>query len=154
MANAEVIAEADLPTITAALKQWRLRRLGHLRRTEEGHIPKDIFLGANCRLGEKSRVSETALQRRLHAGHEGFWNGPRPLGSPSRSRDKAALPSQRGVQRVDLQQKWDRRKQPVSTVAPSPCTPVTALAAPNVGLASVCCRSVQPQERAHHQAVQ
>ena len=41
--NAQVLARASLPTIYTLLKQRRLRWLGHVRRMEDGQIPKDIF---------------------------------------------------------------------------------------------------------------
>uniref|UniRef100_H3B7D0 Uncharacterized protein n=1 Tax=Latimeria chalumnae TaxID=7897 RepID=H3B7D0_LATCH len=40
-----VLRRANLPSVTALLKQKRLRWLGHLSRLEDGRIPKDMLHG-------------------------------------------------------------------------------------------------------------
>ena len=50
--NADVLSRAGLPTMYTLLRQRRLRSLGHVRRMEDGCIPKDILYG------------ELALERR------------------------------------------------------------------------------------------
>ena len=41
--NADVLSRAGLPTMYTLLRQRRLRWLGHVRRMEDGRIPKDIL---------------------------------------------------------------------------------------------------------------
>ena len=55
--NADVLSRAGLPTMYTLLRQRRLRWLGHLRRMEDGRIPKDILYG------------ELALGRRTTSPH-------------------------------------------------------------------------------------
>ena len=43
--NADVWYRAGLPTMYTHLRQRRLRWLGHVRRMEDGRIPKDILYG-------------------------------------------------------------------------------------------------------------
>ena len=43
--NAQVLARTGLPTMFTLLRQRRLRWLGHVRRMEDGRIPKDILYG-------------------------------------------------------------------------------------------------------------
>ena len=43
--NADVLSRVGLPTIYTLLRQRRLRWLGHVRRMEDGRIPKDILYG-------------------------------------------------------------------------------------------------------------
>ena len=43
--NADVLSRAGLPTMYTLLRQCRLRWLGHVRRMEDGRIPKDILYG-------------------------------------------------------------------------------------------------------------
>ena len=43
--NADVLSRAGLPTMYTLLRQRRLRWLGHVRRMEDGSIPKDIVYG-------------------------------------------------------------------------------------------------------------
>ena len=43
--NAQVLERAGLPTIFTLLRQRRLRWLDHVRRMEDGRIPKDILYG-------------------------------------------------------------------------------------------------------------
>ena len=43
--NADVLSRAGLPTMYTLLRQRRLRWLGHVRRMEDGRIPKDILYG-------------------------------------------------------------------------------------------------------------
>lgn len=43
--NSQVLACAGLPTMYTLLRQCRLRWLGHVRRMEDGRIPKDILYG-------------------------------------------------------------------------------------------------------------
>ena len=43
--NTQVIKRAGLPTMYTLLRQRRLRWLGHVRRMEDGRIPKDILHG-------------------------------------------------------------------------------------------------------------
>ena len=43
--NADVLSRASLPTMYTMLRQRRLRWLGHVRRMEDGRIPKDILYG-------------------------------------------------------------------------------------------------------------
>ena len=43
--NAEVLSRASLPSMYTLLRQRRLRWLGHVRRMEDGRIPKDILYG-------------------------------------------------------------------------------------------------------------
>ena len=43
--NTEVLAKASLPSMFTLLRQRRLRWLGHVRRMEDGRIPKDILYG-------------------------------------------------------------------------------------------------------------
>ena len=43
--NADVLARAGLPTMYTLLRQRRLRWLGHVRRMDDGSIPKDILYG-------------------------------------------------------------------------------------------------------------
>ncbi|KAJ8047823.1 hypothetical protein HOLleu_06930 [Holothuria leucospilota] len=43
--NTEVLSRAGLPTMFTLLKQRRLLWLGHVRRMEDGRIPKDILNG-------------------------------------------------------------------------------------------------------------
>ena len=43
--NTQVIKRAGLPTMYTLLRQRRLRWLGHVRRMEDGRIPKDILYG-------------------------------------------------------------------------------------------------------------
>ena len=43
--NAQVLERAGLPTMFTLLRQRRLRWLGHVRRMEDGRIPKDILYG-------------------------------------------------------------------------------------------------------------
>ena len=45
VANADVLSRAGLPTMYTMLRQHRLRWLGHIRRMEDGRIPKDILYG-------------------------------------------------------------------------------------------------------------
>lgn len=45
MPNTEVLDRADLPTMYTLLRQRRMRWIGHLRRMEDGRIPKDILYG-------------------------------------------------------------------------------------------------------------
>ena len=43
--NTEVLAKAGIPSVFTLLRQRRLRWLGHVRRMEDGRIPKDILYG-------------------------------------------------------------------------------------------------------------
>ena len=43
--NADVLSRAGLPAMYTLLRQRRLRWLGHVRRMEDGRIPKDILYG-------------------------------------------------------------------------------------------------------------
>ena len=43
--NSEVLARAGRPSMFTLLRQRRLRWLGHVRRMEDGRIPKDILYG-------------------------------------------------------------------------------------------------------------
>ena len=43
--NTEVLQRAGIPSMTALLSQKRLRWLGHVRRMEDGRIPKDLLYG-------------------------------------------------------------------------------------------------------------
>ena len=43
--NAKVLERAGLPTMYTLLRTRRLRWLGHVRRMEDGRIPKDILYG-------------------------------------------------------------------------------------------------------------
>ena len=43
--NADVLSRPGLPTMYTLLRQRRLRWLGHVRRMEDGRIPKDILYG-------------------------------------------------------------------------------------------------------------
>ena len=43
--NADVLSRAGLPTLYTLLRQRRLRWLDHVRRMEDGRIPKDILYG-------------------------------------------------------------------------------------------------------------
>ena len=43
--NSDVMYRAGLPTMYTLLRQRRLRWLGHVRRMEDGRIPKDIIYG-------------------------------------------------------------------------------------------------------------
>ena len=43
--NADAMSRAGLPTMYSLLRQRRLRWLGHVRRMEDGRIPKDILYG-------------------------------------------------------------------------------------------------------------
>ena len=43
--NADVLSRAVLPSIYTLLRQRRLRWLSHVRRMEDGRIPKDIIYG-------------------------------------------------------------------------------------------------------------
>ena len=45
MPNAQVLKRAGLPTMYTLLRQRRLSWLGHVRRMEDGRIPKDILYG-------------------------------------------------------------------------------------------------------------
>ena len=50
--NADVLSRAGLPTMFTLLRQRRLRWLGHVRRMEDGRIPKDILYGELALGGE------------------------------------------------------------------------------------------------------
>ena len=43
--NTEVLSRANLPTMFTLLRQRRLRWLGHVRRMDDGRIPKDLLYG-------------------------------------------------------------------------------------------------------------
>ena len=43
--NTDVLSRAGLPTMYTLLRQRRLRWLGHVRRMEDGRIPKDVLYG-------------------------------------------------------------------------------------------------------------
>ncbi len=43
--NGDVLSRAGLPSMYTLLRQRRLRWLGHVRRMEDGRIPKDILYG-------------------------------------------------------------------------------------------------------------
>ena len=43
--NTEVLSRANLPTMYTLLRQRRLRWLGHVRRMDNGRIPKDLLYG-------------------------------------------------------------------------------------------------------------
>ena len=43
--NTEVLQRAGIPSMAALLSQKRLRWLGHVRRMEDGRIPKDLLYG-------------------------------------------------------------------------------------------------------------
>ena len=43
--NTEVLDRAGLPTMYTLFRQWRIRWIGHVRRMEDGRIPKDILYG-------------------------------------------------------------------------------------------------------------
>ena len=45
MPNAQVLKRAGFPTMYTLLRQRRLSWLGHVRRMEDGRIPKDILYG-------------------------------------------------------------------------------------------------------------
>ena len=45
MPHTEVLDRAGLPTMYTLLRQRRMRWIGHLRRMEDGRIPKDILYG-------------------------------------------------------------------------------------------------------------
>ena len=45
VSNAEILAQADLPSMFTLLRQRRLRWLGHVYCMEDGRIPKDILYG-------------------------------------------------------------------------------------------------------------
>ena len=43
--NSDILARAGIPSMFALLSQRRLRWLGHVRRMEDGRIPKDLLYG-------------------------------------------------------------------------------------------------------------
>ena len=45
VSNEEVLQRASLPTVSALIKQRRLRWLGHVRRMNNGRIPKVLLYG-------------------------------------------------------------------------------------------------------------
>ena len=45
VSNEEVLQSASLSTVSALIKQRRLRWLGHVRRMDDGRIPKDLLYG-------------------------------------------------------------------------------------------------------------
>lgn len=51
--NTEVLSRANLPSMFTMLRQRRLRWLGHVRRMDDGRIPKDILYG-ELRSGKRS----------------------------------------------------------------------------------------------------
>ena len=51
--NAEVLSRAGLPSMYTLVRQRRLRWLGHVRRMEDGRIPKDILSGEHA-TGQRS----------------------------------------------------------------------------------------------------
>ena len=53
MSSGQVLTRASLPTMYTLLRQRRLRWIGHVRRMEDGHIPKDILYG-ELASGERS----------------------------------------------------------------------------------------------------
>ena len=52
--NNEVLDKAGIDTLYSLLKQRRLRWLGHVRRMEDGRIPKDLLYGELAR-GQRSQ---------------------------------------------------------------------------------------------------
>ena len=68
----EVLSRAGLPSKFTLLRERRLRWLGHVRRMDDGRIPKDILyeeLAAGRRDGNWTPTA--ALQRCLQKEHEG-----------------------------------------------------------------------------------
>ena len=51
--NAEVLSRAGLPSMYTLVRQRRMRWLGHVRRMEDGRIPKDILSGELATAGTK-----------------------------------------------------------------------------------------------------
>ena len=43
--NSEVLTRADLPSMYTLLRKRRLRWLGHVRRMDDGRLPKDLLYG-------------------------------------------------------------------------------------------------------------
>ena len=48
ISNNAVLDKAEIPSVHALLSQRRLRWLGHVRRMQDGRIPKDILYGELC----------------------------------------------------------------------------------------------------------
>ena len=69
----EVIHQAGIPSMHALLMQRRLRWLGHVRRMEEGRIPKDMLYGELCqgsrRRGRPLLRYKDACKRDLQAAN-------------------------------------------------------------------------------------
>ena len=45
VSNTDVLGRANTPSVLALLSQRRLRWLGHVRRMEDGRLPKDVLYG-------------------------------------------------------------------------------------------------------------
>ena len=45
VSNTDVVERANTPSVLALLSQRRLRWIGHVRRMEDGRLPKDVFYG-------------------------------------------------------------------------------------------------------------
>ena len=45
VSNTDVLERTNTPSVLALLSQRRLRWLGHVRRMEDGRLPKDVFYG-------------------------------------------------------------------------------------------------------------
>ena len=68
VSNKEVLAQAGLPSMFALLSQRRLRWLGHVRRMDDGRIPKDLLYGELAPGGRPMLRYKDVVKRDMKAG--------------------------------------------------------------------------------------
>ena len=91
VSNADILSHADLPSVWTLLTQRRLRWLGHVCRTEDGRIPKDIQ--ATVSWEGNHRSPSLAISRCLRERYEGCRHRHHVLGgiAPDRTKWRSAL---------------------------------------------------------------
>ena len=79
--NKVVLDKAEIPSLYTPLKQRCMQWLGHATRTEDGRIPKDLFIWWTGNKEKTNRMTPTMLQGHMQVRPSGTWHKHRLLGS-------------------------------------------------------------------------
>ena len=124
--NADVLSRAGLPTMYTLLRQRRLRWLGHVRRMEDGRIPKDILYG-ELALGRRTtgrphlRYKDVCARDMKAVGIDTMsWEGLAADRTGWRSALKQHLKTGEDKLMIAAADKRARRKEGSSSIRPQP----------------------------------